>query len=58
MAERKIGELIRTQPKAPGGQPPKRTGVKNTPVLSAEPTTPSLADKGIDRNDARPRPVG
>jgi hypothetical protein len=52
-AERRLGEMMATQPKAKGGQPhqkkkPKSTGISKNPVEEEVPIT--LADAGIDKN--------
>jgi hypothetical protein len=49
-AERKLGEMMREQPKAPAGRPPKKIGVSETPI-SAKPIT--LLQAGIDKNLAK-----
>lgn len=46
-AERKLGEMLRESPKAPGGQPYQSTGNSVLPV-----ETPTLDDIGINKMDS------
>jgi hypothetical protein len=49
-AERRLGEMMADQPKAPAGRPPKEEiGFSENPIFSPEKSM-TLADAGIDKN--------